>query len=48
MIASGAVFDIDVLKIGHHGSLQWYSFISPHRSNFSPLLTCRVVSYMGT
>ena len=48
MIASGALFDIDVLKIGHHGSLQWYSFISPHRSNFSPLLTCRVVSYMGT
>ena len=48
MIASGALFDIDVLKIGHHGSLQWYGFISPHRSNFSPPLTYRVVSYMGT
>ena len=47
MIASGALFVIDVLKIGHHGSLQWYSFISPHRSNFSPPLTYRVLATWG-
>ena len=44
MIASGTLFDIDVLKIGHHGSPQRYNFTPPHWSNFSPPLTFRVVS----